>query len=276
MLASNAQRQSENIEDAFGALLKDWRGRRRLSQLALGLDANVSQRHVAFLERGKAKPSRGMVLNLSRTLDLPLSAQNDMLTAAGYAPLYPRRALDDPTLAPVRRAMERLIHLHEPFPALVIDADWRMVAANRPAQAMYGPLLEPFGGDMIALFVENARARDIIENWTEVGHELLERLLREARLDGRADDDRIRAFTAMVHETCGPKPEPQPGAQPSPLMATIIRLGEMRLAFHSTLASFGGPQDVGLSELRAELFFPADDATEAAMETMAARLVTGS
>lgn len=257
-------------EDAFASLLRDWRQRRRLSQLALGLEANVSQRHVAFLERGKARPSRSMALMLGRALELPLAAQNDLLVAAGYAPVYPRRAPDDPALTPVRRAMDRMIRLHEPFPALVIDAAWRVVSANRPAQEMFGPLLAPVKGDMIALFVESAAARAIIENWREVGHELLERLLREARLDGRVEDERVRAFADMVARTCGPRPEPRPGVVASPLMETRLRFGDTRLAFHSTLASFSGPQDVGLAELRAELFFPADDATEAAMEAMAA------
>lgn len=257
-------------QDGFGPLLSDWRRRRRLSQLALSLEAEVSQRHLAFLERGRARPSRAMVLTLARALELPLSAQNDLLIAAGFAPLFPRRSLDDAALAPIRRAMLRMIERHEPYPALVIDADWRVVAANRPAEAMFGPLLAPYEGDMLAMFQGSEALRAAIENWDEVGPELLERLQREARADGRPDDPRIAAFAEMVEQTCGAREPPVPTGSQSPLLATRLRLGDQRLAFHSTLASFGGPQDIALAELRVELFFPADDATETALEAMAA------
>src|SRR5215217_7890948 len=126
-----ATTMSSGITRSIGDLLREWRERRRLSQLALALEAEVSTRHLSFLESGKARPSREMVLRLAKRLDVPLRERNMMLLAAGFAPAYPERDLDDPALEVVRAAINRVLAGHEPFPALAIDRYWTLVASNR-------------------------------------------------------------------------------------------------------------------------------------------------
>jgi transcriptional regulator with XRE-family HTH domain len=250
-----------------GELLRDWRHRRRLSQLDLALEADISARHLSFLETGRARPSRGMLLRLADRLEVPLRERNALLLAAGFAPQYSARPLDDPALAPARRAVERLLSAHEPFPALVVDRHWTLLAANRAV----GPLLDGVGPELLrppvnvlrlSLHPEGLAPR--IRNLGEWRAHVLHRLRHQqaATADPALGDlaRELAAYPAAPEE--GPTDGPELGGVLVPLrLATAT--GELSLI--STTTVFGTPLDVTLAEIALETFFPADEATAAAL-----------
>ena len=250
----------------FPAVLKDWRHRRRLSQLALASEAEVSPRHLAFLETGRARPSRGMVLRLSAVLGLPRGDQNAMLTAAGFAPQFPALPLDAAEMARVRAAMDWTISRHAPYPAGILDRLWRIVALNGPAQALFGAAGFREGASLLDAMAEPEVFAALIENWVEVGHHTALRLRAEsARAGGIAELDRAAAALLARPEIAGF----QPKASGRAVLPTVYRLGGQRLALISTYAQFGSAEEVGLSDLKIELMFPADAAAEAALRGLA-------
>jgi transcriptional regulator with XRE-family HTH domain len=245
-----------------GALLRDWRQRRHMSQLDLALEAGVSARHVSFVETGRARPSAEMVLHLAERLDVPLRDRNHLLLAAGYAPAFGQRGLEEPEMGPVRDALDRVLTAHEPYPALVVDRHWGMVAANRPValltEGVAGHLLEPpLNVLRLALHPEGLAAR--IVNLPEWRAHLLDRLGRQAVVTG---DPAL----AALHEELVAYPGGEP-AQAVDLAAGAIavplrlRAGDGELAFISTVATFGTAVDVTVAELSVEAFFPADATT---------------
>jgi transcriptional regulator with XRE-family HTH domain len=249
-----------------GAMLRDWRRRRRLSQLDLALAADVSARHLSFVETGRARPSAELVLQLADQLEVPLRARNQLLLAAGYAPVYGQHALDAPEMGPVREAIERVLAGHEPFPALVVDRHWGLVAANRAVgllTAGVSPALlaEPVNVLRVALHPEGLAPR--IANLAEWRAHLLERLGRQAVASG---DPAL----AALHDELASYPASEP-AQAHDLaageIATPLRLrhADGELAFISTVTTFGTAVDVTLSELAIEAFFPADARTAEVM-----------
>jgi transcriptional regulator with XRE-family HTH domain len=250
-----------------GELLRDWRTRRRLSQLDLALDAGISQRHLSFVESGRANPSREMVIALAAQLDVPLRERNALLLAAGFAPAYRERALGDPALAPARAAIQQLITRHAPYPALVFDRHWTMVMANDAVAPLLdgvepGLLVPPVNLLRLALHPGGLAPR--IANLGEWRAELLFRLRRQVHLT--ADDVLVKLLAEVA---AFPHAEAK-GFEPDGIAATLrlrTRLGE--LAFLSTTLVFGTPVEVTLSELAIETFFPADDATAAAMRQLA-------
>ncbi|MEM7057290.1 MAG: helix-turn-helix domain-containing protein [Pseudomonadota bacterium] len=252
----------------FGTILKDWRGRRRLSQLALGLEADVSARHIAFLETGRSAPSRKMVLHLSDVLGIPRPERNTLLTAAGFAPAYPKRGLDDMDLAPLKAAIEHTITRHAPFPAIVIDRHWCLIDANAPARM----LLTPFGikdGDSLLKAIFEAPSRtSYFENWAEFGYYTAKRLRTEsAHLGGVPELDRVVEGIESDAEVASYEP-------PKELPAIIparYRAGEMVLSMFTTIAQFGSAEEISLADLRIELMFPADEHTRQIFEAMSAK-----
>lgn len=245
----------------LGEQIRHWRQQRRLSQMELALDAEISTRHLSFIETGRAQPSREMVLLLAEQLEVPLRERNAMLLGAGYAPVYSERPLDDPQLAPARRAVELVLKGHAPFPALAVDRHWHMVAAN----AAVAPLLEGVAGFLLegrvnvlrlSLHPEGLAPR--ILNLGEWRGHLLERLRRQAWLTSDP------ALAALLDELCGyPSAEGSGALDGFGDVAVPLRLdsplGELR--FFSTTTVFGTPRDVTLDELAIEAFFPADEAT---------------
>jgi transcriptional regulator with XRE-family HTH domain len=259
MMALPAQRSA-------GELLREWRDRRRLSQMDLALDAGVSTRHLSFVETGRAAPSREMVLRLAEHLEVPLRERNHLLLAAGYAPVYAEHGLDTPEMAPVRQALRRLLKGHEPYPAAVVDRHWTMVEGNAGiallVEGVAPELLQPPVNVLrVSLHPDGLAPR--IENLGEWRAHLLGRLQRQVRLTA---DDRL---AALLDELRGypcddliPEVElPGPGDVVVPL-----RL-DGGLAFLSTVATFGTPLDVTVAELAIESFFPADERTAAALRT---------
>lgn len=246
---------------AIGALLRDWRSRRHLSQLALATEACISTRHLSYLETGRARPSRDMVLHLCDQLDVPLRERNVLLAAAGFAPVFPQRSLDDPALGPVMDAVRTLLAAHEPFPALAVDRHWTILATNRAL----APLLEgvapalltpPANALRIGLHPEGLAPR--IRNLAEWHAHLLARLARQ--VEATADPvlaslrDELAGYATAGHR------------QPAPATAQVavplrLAVGEAELSLISTTTVFGTPLDVTLAELALETFLPADAAS---------------
>jgi transcriptional regulator with XRE-family HTH domain len=242
----------------FAQVLKEWRGRRRMSQLDLGLTANVSTRHVAFLETGRSRPSREMVIQLAEALEVPRPARNTMLNAAGFAPAYRARALDASDMAVVREALDWMVARHDPYPALAIDRHWAVVSANQTATALLGAFGIGVGGSLIDALCEPGRGAQMLENWAEAGHHMLMRLRTESAHHGGdqvldtaaarlSEDPEIRCFTPL--------------APLAPVIPVRYRAGSAVLSFISTIAQFGTVEDIALADLRIELLFPADEAT---------------
>ncbi|WP_280234396.1 helix-turn-helix domain-containing protein [Nocardia cyriacigeorgica] len=246
-----------------GGLLREWRQRRRLSQLDLALAAETSARHVSYVETGRAQPSRAMILRLSDTLDVPLRERNTLLMAAGYAPAYRESSLDDAALSAVRSALDTMLAAHEPYPAVVVDRLWNVVTGNRamgiltlgvpdhviaPAPNVYRLVLHPQG--LTARLTSPNRVRELF----------LDRLARQV---GATGDPQLRALYDEV--TAYPVPDAldddEPD-QPSPFQFPIrVRTPAGTLSMFSTMATFGAPADVTLSELAIELFYPLDEFT---------------
>ena len=250
----------------IGTLLRDWRVRRRMSQQDLALEAGVSARHVSFVETGRAKPSADMVIQLAEHLDVPLRDRNTLLLAAGFAPAYAQRDLDEPEMGPVREAIDRVLRGHEPYPAVVVDRHWGLVAANRAVPLLIGGaadhLLEPPVNVLrLSLHPEGMAPR--IANLGEWRAHLLDRLGRQAVVSGDP------ALFALHEELAGYPggegghvPDLEAGAIAVPLR---LRTDDGELAFISTATTFGTATDVTVSELAIESFFPADDATARAL-----------
>jgi transcriptional regulator with XRE-family HTH domain len=250
-----------------GELLREWRERRRLSQLELAIQAEISTRHLSFVETGRSVPSRDMVLHLAEQLELPLRERNQLLLAAGYAPVYPERALDSPQLAAVRAALRQLLAGHEPYPAAVVDRSWTLVEANASVALLTGgvaaDLLAP-PVNVLRLSLHPSGLAPRIVNLGEWRAHLLGRLRRQVAFT--ADPELSALYTELRGYPCDqPAPEvelPGPGDVAVPLR---LRHGERELCFVSTVATFGTPLDVTVAELVIESFFPADAGTAAAL-----------
>ncbi len=249
----------------FGAQLREWRQRRRLSQLDLAGDAEVSTRHLSFVETGRAMPSREMVLRLADRLDVPLRERNRLLTAAGFAPMYGERRLDDPALKAAREAVELVLTGHEPYPALAIDRHWSLVSYNRavpPLLAGIAPaLLEP-PVNVLRLSLHPDGLAPRIVNLAQWRAHLLARLRQQVAVS--ADP----VLAALADELRGYPAPPDAGhelTEPAVVVPLVLRTPAGTLSFISTTTVFGTPVDITLSELALETLFPADAATAAAL-----------
>ncbi len=250
----------------FPTALRRWRRTRRLSQLDLASEAEVSPRHLAFLETGRSRPSRAMVLRLAGVLTLPPVEQNGFLAAAGFAPQFPSLPLGAAEMAQVRQAMDWTIDRHAPYPALILDRLWRIVALNGPARQLFGPAGFAPGASLLDALCDPALFPALIENWVEVGHHTALRLRAEsARAGGIAELDRAVA-TLLANPAIAAS---QPQATGRAVLATIYRMGDQRLPFFSTYAQFGAAEEVALSDMKIELMFPADDHAKAALLALA-------
>jgi transcriptional regulator with XRE-family HTH domain len=252
-----ASPQSPEKPNAFGAAMKDWRARRRLSQLDLALTAGVSARHVAFLETGRSRPSREMVIALSEAMTVPLRERNALLTAAGFAPIYAERRLSDAALAPVRAAYEALLAKHDPYPAVLFDRHWTIVSTNVAARAVLGLPPQPEGVNIIRMLAGNPLTPQLIANWPEVAHDLRDRLRLEARAQGH--DPALEELIALMEEDPAlARPRPQRRLESSPFVGARLKTERGEITMFSTIAEFGTVEDITVRDLRLELFFPAD------------------
>jgi transcriptional regulator with XRE-family HTH domain len=252
---------------SVGALLRRWREARRLSQMELALDAGVSTRHLSFLENGRAKPSREMVVKLADHLDVPLRERNELLLAAGYAPAYPEGAMDEERMAAVRAAVRQVLAGHEPYPALVVDRYWEMLDANAGVGVLLAgvepeQLAPPVNVLRLALHPEGMAPR--IANLAEWRAHLLDRLGRQVVISG--DPALANLYEELAAYPGGGEPSHSPDLAAGEIATPLrIRHGDAELRFISTVTTFGTAIDVTLSELSIEAFFPADAQTAQAL-----------
>jgi len=244
----------------IGPLLREWREARRLSQLALSSAAGVSTRHLSCVETGRSRPSPELVLHLAEHLEVPLRARNQMLLAAGYAPVFRERPLDDPEMAPVALALDSVLERSEPNPTVIVDRGWNLLRANAPAlwlcTGVDPMLLEP-PANVARLSVDDAGLRPRIANFDEYAGHLAGRV-RSAAVASR--DPELVALADDLDQVSGGVPGAA-GTVPAFAIPMCIEVDGRALALFSTIATFGTAVDVGLSELSIETFYPADDAT---------------
>ena len=258
---------------SFGDHLRTWRQQRHLSQLELADEADISTRHVSFMETGRTNPSRDMVLRLCERLAIPLRERNTLLVAAGYAPMYRERALDDPALAAARQAVELVLKGHEPCPAIALDRCWNVVAANRAAQALLAAhvspelLAPPVNVFRLSLHPDGLASR--IANLAQWRHHLFERLRQQIQATA---DPALLALQAELREYPAPEESPplvMAGEMLGVVMPFCFESVHGMLSLISTTTIFGTPVDVTLQELAVESFFPADAFTAQVLREMA-------
>ncbi len=258
----------EKRKNLSGSMLRDWRKARNVSQLELAMRAETSQRNISFVESGRTDPSREMVLKLIEALDLPLRARNEILLAAGYAPLYPERPLSGADMTLPSEMLDRMLEHHEPYPAIVIDGAWNVVRNNRAAARIIAHCVPPrvikeisAGGalNFLRLMCTPEGMKSRIRNWPHVGAALMARLRREAVAYPGSPSE------VLLRELLAAKLLPPFQPADTPLEAVIpvdFDLSGTRLRLFNTLTTFGTPQDVTLQELRIEMSFPADEASD--------------
>jgi transcriptional regulator with XRE-family HTH domain len=246
--------------DGFGIALREWRERRRLSQLDLAVRAGTTQRHLSYLERGRSAPGRGMVIRLAESLDLPLRERNELLMTAGFVPAYPQTRVDDPALGVVRDALQRILDGHQPYPAIVIDRYGEIVARNKASDLLIEgaapELLEPpINALRIALHPKGMAPR--IRNAAQWSHHVLRRL----RLDSmRNPDPKLSALLAEL-ETYAPEATPVRDTQLGFAVPLRLAHGADELCLVTTITSFATAVDVTVAELKLEAFLPLDELT---------------
>jgi transcriptional regulator with XRE-family HTH domain len=257
---------------AFGAALRSWRLRKRCSQLELALAAGVSQRHLSYLETGRARPGPATVLRLAEALDLPLGAVDELLLAAGYAPRSPSRRAGAASAAFVSEAVELVLRGAEPNPAAAVDPAWNVLAANRPFAALARRLLPRQPGlgplNLLRAFFDPAGLRPHIVNWTEIAAANWQR----ARADAAAAFETGPGDVLAEIERCGWLPPAVAAAGPPvvPVLPVVLRVEGRELSFVTVVSTFGTPQDALLERVRFETFYPANRATAAALAGLGA------
>jgi transcriptional regulator with XRE-family HTH domain len=250
---------------SLGDHLREWRQRRRMSQLDLALEAEISQRHLSFIESGRSTPSREMLLHLAERLDVPLRDRNPLLLAAGFAPVFAERKLDDPALEPARRAIDRVLKGHEPFPAIAIDRHWTLVVANTAItpllEAVADPsLLEP-PVNVLRLSLHPEGLAPHIANLSEWRSHLLDRLRQQISVSG---DPVLEKLLKELQSYPAPEPTSEPHTDLAGIAVPLqLSTKAGMLSFISTTTVFGTPVDITLSELAIETLFPADEETAA-------------
>jgi transcriptional regulator with XRE-family HTH domain len=273
MAAMSTHQPSPTAADPFGTHLRHWRQHRRLSQLDLANEAQISTRHLSYVETGRAEPSREMVLRLAERLEVPLRERNALLVAAGYAPMYRQRSLDDPALASAKRAVDLVLKGHEPFPALAIDRHWNLVAHNALVPLLMAgaaPELVEAPINVLRLSLHPNGLAPRIANLHQWRAHLLERLQQQIAATGDASlsalHDELAAYPLpnVSHDA------PTAGGELTNVVVPFqLVTPDGLLSFISTTTIFGTPVDVTLQELAVESFFPADAQTAKALAVLA-------
>ena len=249
-----------------GHLLRQWRDLRGVSQLALALDASVSQKHVSFVESGRSRPSAQMVLDLSDALEVPLRERKAILLAEGYAPRYSEASLDAPSLSRITSALERMLRQNEPFPAMVMDRHWNVVLVNGAARRFFGRFVDlaawPAPRNLLHLMFDPAGLRPFVVDWAATSRMLLARVHREAL--GHAVDAGTRHLldALALYPSVGPYRRAPEVDSAAPLVPLTFSKDGVTLSYFSLITTVGTPQAVATQELRLECMFPADDETE--------------
>ena len=253
-----------------GSQLRQWRQRRRLSQLDLAGEAEISARHLSFVETGRSQPSREMILHLAEQLEVPMRERNVLLVAAGYAPIFSERNLNDPALAPARAAIDAVLEGHKPYPCFAIDRYWNVVASNSALQELYEGVAEellkpPVNGMRLTLHPNGMAPR--VENLAEWRAHLLHQLRERIELTA---DPKLIALQKEVQSYPAPSASAPSAAGDAIVVPFQVRVKAGLLSFFTTTMMFGTPVDVTLSELAIESFFPADAETAALVKKLSA------
>ncbi|MEW6023793.1 MAG: helix-turn-helix transcriptional regulator [Pseudomonadota bacterium] len=265
--------KTANYFNDFAAALRYWRGKRGLSQLRLSADSGISQRHLSFLETGRAQPGRDLIVKLGIVLDIPLRQRNAMLLAAGFAPAYRERSLSDPEMGAVMQALDFMLAQQAPYPALVVDRLWNLVMHNAPAARMMRWLLGmpaeaaiPRDGsvNVLKLMLDPHGVRPWLANWEDVAADVLQWVGREAMGDGPGSEatrllDELMALPGIGEAARQPNLE----RAALPFLPLQLRKDGVALNLFTTITTLGTPHDVTVHELRLESFFPADETSRA-------------
>lgn len=283
MKQTTATEASTGETPPFGRMLKDWRKLRHASQLGLAMTAGTTQRHLSFLESGRARPSREMVLRLGSALDAPLREQNSLLMAAGYAPVFRERQLSDPELREVFDGLKLMLHQFEPCPAIAVDHCWNLILSNEVAMRFFGEFVhideiwhrispdQP--RNILRLMFHPEGLRPYMRNWETVARTTLDRARRE--LAGAIENDELAAIIGEISSyelfpTGWQLPDWEKPAPP--VMPIEFEKDGVKLSFYNLIATFGTPQDVTLQELYVETFMPVDQATQDYVEKLASKV----
>jgi len=251
----------------FGRHLKLWRAQRGLSQLALAHRAEVSQRHLSFIETGRSRPKAKIVHRIAEALDIPLRERNALLEAAGLPATFQEKPLSDSSMAPFRQAISSMLESHEPFPAFVINRWWEIVDANQAGRRL-SPGLAETGLTTVDLFLGPGPWRDRMENFAEVAWIFLERMQREIADTGK--DARLKALVERAREYLKDVPRPAENQGSDLVLCPRFRMNGQTLSTVSMIARFGATREITLEELRVELLFPGDPAADAFFRQAAA------
>lgn len=264
---SNYAPGNREAEQPFSALLKSWRATRRCSQLELATESQISQRHLSFLESGRAQPSRAMIVRLAEVLRVPLQQRNELLLAAGFAPLYLRRSLDDADLAPIREALQTTLRHHEPFPALVVDRHWDVILHNSAVERLIGLLGPPehtwqkvdASGrrNLLRLTLHPDGLQPLVIDWHQTAGAVLSRLQLEVLANPELASLRVllRDLQALPGVPSGCAADSGDGPLP-PVITLRLRHGQHSLELFSLICAFSSPIDQTVEDLRLELLFP--------------------
>jgi transcriptional regulator with XRE-family HTH domain len=267
-----SQAHARNAASNIGELLRGWRAVRRLTQLELAHDAEISMRHLSYIETGRAQPSREMVLRLAEALEVPLRERNALLLAAGFAPLFRHSRLDTPEMDEARGAVALILEHQNPFPAFVVDRYWNILLENEGTKrllALFPQCASVLPHNAVRLAFHPEGLRPFIENWEDVAARIIQRVHR-ASVANPADET-MRAFLAelLAYPDVPNRWRMVDLESPPPPVLTINYGHQGRtLRLFSTVTTFGTPQDIALQELRIECFFPADEATRSAFATL--------
>jgi transcriptional regulator with XRE-family HTH domain len=267
------QRVNDHQSKTFGTILKQWRNRRSLSQLDLAVTSQVSQRHISFLESGRAKPSQKMVLQLATVLEIPLRHQNLMLSMAGFAPIHTETDLSAPEMISISKALDFILRQQEPYPAIVIDRYWNLLLANNGATRLLNMFIEPdklqtlfcIDGkiNLMRVTFDPQGLRPFIANWEELVGYLLQRVHREANSSIESEQstllfDELISYPGVAEIWSCSNHSPQNDL----ILTTHFKKHDLDLRFFATISTLGTPYDITLQEMRIECLFPADEMTE--------------
>lgn len=251
---------------AFGDRLKKWRSLRHMSQNDLAVAANVSSRHISFLETGRARPSRKMILRLSEVLDIPLRSRNELLTAAGHRESFTETPLSDARMGSVSSVLNALLAAHDPFPAFVMDNDWNILRANKAASRLLAMLLNdiqkpPSGSaNVIDWLVLDGGINTVLANWQEIGFELVRRIHRKGEVEG--SDPSLHLSLAKLVAALENAKVPTKPKTTEPFLPICVRKGGLELTLYSTVTRIADPRDITLQELTLQTLCPANAATD--------------
>jgi len=252
--------QSASTVPQLGELLRYWRQERGKSQLDLSLDTGISQRHLSFVESGRSAPSRDFLSIVSDALNIPLRERNVLLLVSGFAPQYSEQSMDAEQMAVVTQAIDRMLHQHEPHPALVLDRYWNVIRTNEAAPRFFGSFVDldkrPKPRNLLDLMFDPAGMRPFVEDWEKVAAGLLQRVRREAV--GQVVDVELAKLLKRMREYPGVAELRPPLAPQSPVLPIVFRRGTQRLSYFSLITTVGTPQCITAQELRVECMYPID------------------